>query len=103
MEQTKPVLRWIWHRQHCFQIVKIASGYYITVSWSNATLVESSRFGNDETLSTIEETKDGSSPKHCLVLTFLICNQKKNKNTNSFKILSKTHIHRDMKIFLYLI
>lgn len=56
---------------------KLTNLYKHTVSWSNIKLAESPKSGKDEILSTTEETNDGSSPKHCLVLTFLVCTNEK--------------------------
>lgn len=51
-------------------------GYSLTVSWSKTISAADSRLGNDEILSTIAETNDGSLPKYCFVLTFLVCSKK---------------------------
>lgn len=48
-----------------------------TVSWSKTIFAWLSRFGNNEILSRMGETNDGSSPKCCLVLTFLVWTTKR--------------------------
>jgi len=47
-----------------------------TVSWSKTIFLTFLKLGHDEILSSIGETNDGSSPKQCLVLTFLVCKAK---------------------------
>lgn len=72
-------------------------GYYITVNWSKTKLVEFLRFGNDEILSSIEETNDGNSPKHFPVLTFLVCNNKRAK-TDKLQDSFEGHKYMDKNV-----
>ena len=72
-----------------------------TVSWSKTILAALSRSGNSKIFSIMGETNEGSSPKCCLVLTFLVCITKrggtgkriKNKNKGKGRTLSEYLTH----------